>query len=291
MRIGFVRCIVVLALASLGGVPASAQSIDLGRGRLDVQVPASYTIDDATPLVILLHGYGSSGARQNAYMKFGELVDSHGFLLVYPDGSQEDSDRRRRFWNASRACCNFTGSTIDDSGYVRAIIDEMKSLFNVDEDRVYLIGHSNGGFMSFRAAHEHSDVIAAIASLAGAAATEDRGPLPNPVHILQIHGTADETILFDGGEIGESDYPSAVETVERWAAYNGCATSGTRESSKIDLVTEVDGPDTVVTRYERGCQAGGSAELWTIEGGSHSPPFAEGFARHVVEWFMAHPKS
>lgn len=283
--------VALLLLVPGPGATASAQSIDLGRGRLDVTVPASYTIDEPMPLVVLLHGYGSSGERQNAYMKFGELVDSHGFLLVYPDGSREDSEDRRRFWNGSRACCNFTGSTIDDSGYVRAIIDEMSSLFNVDPARIYLIGHSNGGFMSFRAAHEHAETIAAIASLAGAAATVDRGPLSSPVHVLQIHGTADETILYDGGEIGRSTYPSAVESVERWAAYNGCAATGVVAPERIDLVTEVDGDDTVITRYENGCQAGGSAELWTIEGGSHSPPFSDHFARHVVEWFMAHPKS
>lgn len=282
----------LLAAICMGiSAPAAAQSIDLGRGRLDVKVPTSYAVDDPTPLVVLLHGYGSSGARQESYMKFGALVDSHDFLLVHPDGLEERSDRGARFWNASRACCNFASSTIDDSGYVLAIIEEMQSLFNVDASRVYLVGHSNGGFMSFRAAHEHSGTIAAIASLAGAAASVDRGALGNPVHILQIHGTADETILYDGGEIQDFDYPGASETVERWARYNGCRAEGVVLGRKLDLVSEVAGAETTATRHSTGCRAGGSAELWTIEGGSHTPRLSDSFAQHVVEWLLAHPKS
>lgn len=283
--------LLLIALCMGLAVPSSAQSIDLGRGRLDVKVPASYTVDDPTPLVVLLHGYGASGERQDSYMKFSAVVDSHDFLLVHPNGTEERSERGARFWNASRACCNFTGSTIDDSGYVRAIIEEMESLFNVDARRVYLIGHSNGGFMSFRAAHEHSGTIAAIASLAGAAASVDRGALGNPVHILQIHGTADETILYDGGEIQDFEYPGASETVERWAQYNGCSTEGVVLGQKLDLDREIPGAETTATRYSSGCSAGGSAELWTIDGGPHTPPLSDDFAKHVVEWLLAHPKS
>jgi polyhydroxybutyrate depolymerase len=279
-----------IALFCAVSSPAVAQSIDLGRGRLDVKVPASYTVDDPTPLMVLLRGYGSSGARHESYMKFGALVDSHDFLLVYPDGTEERSDRGARFWNASRACCNFASSTVDDSGYVMAIIDEMRSLFNVDANRVYLIGHSNGGFMSFRAAHEHSGTIAAIASLAGAAASVERGALGSPVHILQIHGTADETILYDGGEIQDFEYPGAFETVERWARYNGCRAEGIVLGQKLDLVSEVAGAETTATRYSTGCRAGGSAELWTIEGGAHTPRLSDSFAQHVVEWLLDHPK-
>lgn len=284
-------CQLLVALSVGFGGPVSAQSIDLGRGELPVQVPASYSTDAPAPLVVLLHGYGSSGERQESYMKFGELVDSHGFLLVHPDGTEQTTGRNPRFWNASRACCNFAGSTVDDSAYVLAIIDEMKSLFNVDPDRVYLIGHSNGGFMSYRAAHEHSGTIAAIASLAGAASTDDRAPPPNPVHVLQIHGTDDETIAFDGGDIADTTYPSAIETVERWAGYNGCSVDGTVHDRELDLDREIAGRETTVTQYSEGCRSGGSSELWTIDGGSHVPSISETFSRNVVEWLLAHPKS
>lgn len=87
----------------------------------------------------------------------------------------------------------------------------------MDDSRVYVIGHSNGGFMSYRMAYEHSDAVAAIVSLAGANHADQRDPPPYPVHVLQIHGTDDTTILYRGGEINENRYPSAMASVSRWA--------------------------------------------------------------------------
>ena len=191
----------LVALMAIGAGAVSAQTVDAGRGELALRVPSDYSQDTPTPLVVLLHGYGSSGVRQESYMKFGKLVDSHGFLLVRPDGTQESTEEGRRFWNASKACCNFEGSTIDDSAYVLSVIEAVRSRYTVDPKRVYLIGHSNGGFMSYRAAHDHSDRIAAIASLAGAASTDDLPAPLHPVHILQIHGTDDATIAYAGSEI------------------------------------------------------------------------------------------
>tara|TARA_E500000178_G_C16970361_1_gene730632 strand:+ start:1322 stop:1555 length:234 start_codon:yes stop_codon:yes gene_type:complete len=77
--------------------------------------------------------------------------------------------------------------------------------------------------MSFRMAYEHSDAVAAIASLAGANHMDQREAPENPVHILQIHGTNDETIGYQGGDIQDNRYPSALQSVRRWANYNGCS--------------------------------------------------------------------
>ena len=283
-------CTVCLVVILTAAGNASAQSIDLGRGELPLRVPAGYDSDTPIPLVVLLHGYGSSGARQDAYLKFGELVDSHGFLLVHPDGTEQPSGRNPRFWNASKACCNFGGSTVDDSAYVLSIINTIKSEYSIDPKRVYLIGHSNGGLMSYRAAHDHSDTIAALASLAGAASSDDRPAPPNPVHVLQIHGTDDSTIAYAGDEIQGTTYPGAVETAERWAAYNGCAVEGMVQDQKLDLEDEIAGRETTVTRYAKGCTVGGSSELWTIAGGSHVPSVSDSFGTHVIEWLLAHPK-
>jgi polyhydroxybutyrate depolymerase len=282
--------LLIALLIGFGGT-ASAQTIDLGRGELPVQVPASYSADVPAPLVVLLHGYGSNGARMESYMKFGELVDSRGFLLVSPDGTEQATGRHPRFWNASGACCNFAGSDVDDSAYVLAIIGEMKSRFNVDSSRVYLVGHSNGGFMSYRAAHDHSATIAAIASLAGAASSDDLPAPPSPVHILQIHGTDDETIAFNGANIQDASYPGAIETVERWAGYNGCNVEGIAQDRKLDLDSGIAGDETTVTQYSDGCKAGGSSELWTIRGGAHVPELSRAFSKNVLDWLLAHPKS
>ncbi|MFM1896861.1 MAG: hypothetical protein RLZZ385_1935 [Pseudomonadota bacterium] len=276
-------------ICSWGPALAAAQSIDAGRGELPLTVPATYNPATPAPLIVLLHGYGSSGARQDGYMQFSALADHYGFLFVAPDGRVENGGEQRRFWNASEACCNFYGSEEDDAAYVLAIINTVKNQYSVDANRVYLIGHSNGGFMSYRTAHEHADVIAAIASIAGAEATVPRPAPAVPVHVLQIHGTNDGTIDYEGADIRGNPYPGAVETVERWATYNGCEVSG-HQVAMLDLEDSLPGLDSTVVRYDRGCRAGGSSELWTIINGPHVPAVSDSFSRNVVDWLMAHPK-
>jgi polyhydroxybutyrate depolymerase len=138
-------------------------------------------------------------------------------------------------------------------------------------------------------AYEHSDVIAAVISLAGANHLERRDPPPSAVHVLQIHGTDDETIGFQGGEIQENRYPGARGTVERWADYNGCRRPGVAREMR-DLDASLPGYETGVLKFVAGCKRGGSAELWTISGGTHTPPVSETYGAQLVEWLLAHPK-
>ena len=267
---------------------ASAQTIDAGRGALPVFVPSTYDGDAATPLIVLLHGYTSSGEGQNAYFGLSGLVDRYGFIMVAPDGTKETEGDKQRFWNASTACCDLFDSKVDDSAYIATLIDRVKSAYAVDDKRVYLIGHSNGGFMSYRMAHDRSGTIAAIASLAGLDQT-DRPVPPNPLHVLQIHGTADTAVAYGAGEFLGAESSGARASVEQWAAYNGCDAAG-QDSGTFDLDAGLEGAETDVTRYTSGCRAGGSAELWTINEGGHVPVLSEHFMSLVVEWLMGHPK-
>ena len=56
-------------------------------------------------------------------MKFLPLVDQEGFIYLYPDGTRDPL--YYRFWNATDACCDFDDSQVDDSGYLRALINEL----------------------------------------------------------------------------------------------------------------------------------------------------------------------
>lgn len=284
------RTLIALTALVLFSASVSAQSIDLGRGKLPVTMPANYDAGTPAPLIILLHAYTSSGLGQNIYMGFSAFADKYGFLLVAPNGDKEAGGDENRFWNASSACCDFFQSKVDDSAYVLEIIQTAKADYNIDPNRVYLIGHSNGGFMSYRAAYDHSETIAAIASLAGASHVDMRSAPENPVHILQIHGTSDGTIAYDGAEIGGNAYPSARETVTQWAKYNGCEVQSAEREPR-DLVANLEGHESLVEVFNQGCKAGGSSELWTIADGPHAPSFSDTFAEQVVEWLLAHPKN
>jgi polyhydroxybutyrate depolymerase len=282
----------LLNLSLLVGLAATAnaQSVNLGRGELPLTVPQNYNAQTPTPLIVLLHGYTSSGAQQDSYMGFSKLAEKYGYLFIAPDGDKEPGGDENRFWNASPACCDFFSTEVDDSGYVLSIINSIKADFNVDSNRVYLIGHSNGGFLSYRAAYDHSDTIAAIASLAGASHIDEKSAPANPVHILQIHGTADGTIAYEGFQIQGNKYPGALDSVTTWAAYNGCSTEGdARELRDLDAV--IEGHESSALSFKKGCQVGGSSELWTIAEGSHVPPLSPTFSEQVVEWLYAHPKT
>ena len=285
----FERIASALILAVLATSPAIAQTADAGRGEVALTVPEGYDPDVPTPLIVTLHGYSGNGEGHDRSWGISALADEYNVLTIAPDGEQEPGGNRNRYWNASDACCNFYGTETDDSGYIRGLIDEIKAAYNVDPGRVYVIGHSNGGFMSYRMAYEHSDVVAAIVSLAGASHADQRDPPPHPVHVLQIHGTDDATIAYRGGELRENRYPGAIRSVMRWAGYNGCDMS--RNSREMrDLDASLPGHETGVMKFNTGCRDGGSAELWTISDGSHGPVYSESWAAQIVEWLLAHPK-
>ena len=283
-----VRTLFVLGIAIFYSAVTFAQAINLGRGELPLTVPSSYNAATATPLIVLLHGYGSSGFAQDAYMGFSRLADQYGFIFVAPDGTVDLGGRR--FWNATPACCNFFNSTVNDSGYIASIIAEIKTRYNIDARRVYLIGHSNGGFMSYQTAYLHSDKIAAIVSFAGASHNEARAAPSRPVHVLQIHGSIDSTILYNGGSKAGNSYPGALQSTSVWRGYNGCSGVGKTGAAR-DLVSNLAGNETLTQSFQSGCKTGGSSELWTMNLASHIPTLATTFAAQIVEWLYAHPKS
>lgn len=285
------KALFLIAAGVLALLPAlaPAQTIDAGRGELPVTVPGGHTADEPSPLIVLLHGYTSNGPRVDAYMGLSEVADEYGFLLVAPEGMREPADEENPYWNASDACCNFYDTGIDDVGYLMSVISRMREEYNIDDRRIYLIGHSNGGFMSYRMAYEHSDTIAAIVSLAGASHADRRDAPEHPVSVLQIHGTADGTIAYQGGEIRENRYPGAMGSVRQWAAYNGCTSRG-RARERRDLDASLPGHETGVLTFDVGCRAGGAVELWTITAGAHSPTVSDSYAAQLVEWLYDHPK-
>ena len=144
--------------------------------------------------------------------------------------------------------------------------------------------------MSYRMACEHADKIAAIASLAGATfADVDRCQPSEPVNVLQIHGTADSVIGYEGGDILGNEFPSAPTTVATWASYNGCDPTLQSDETRLDLEANLPDTDTTVAGFAD-CPAGGDVELWTIEDGAHSPLLSATFTEQVIDFLLAHPK-
>ena len=244
-----------------------------------VYLPEAWDGCSKWPLIVLLHGYTASGALQNFYLGLSKRVNSHGFVLLVPEGTKSLSGKL--FWNATNACCDFDGQNIDDVGYLRGLITAATASLAVDPERVYLIGHSNGGFMGYRMACEAADLVAGVASIAGAVTATEADCAPTrPVNVLQIHGTKDATVPYGGTKY----YPAATAALERWAGLNGCQAAP--ELPNVDYDLSVDGPETS-REHRGGGKEGTQADLWTMTGSSHIPGFNDGFKDAMVETVLA----
>jgi polyhydroxybutyrate depolymerase len=249
-----------------------------------LDVPATYDHGEPTPLVILLHGFGANGFTQSRVFGYDELFTEHNVLFAAPDGTVNSDGEQ--FWNATEWCCG-AASGVDDSSYLIGLVDEISAVWNVDPKRVFFAGHSNGGFMSYRLACDHADKIAGIVSLAGATHLDADDCNPSePVSVLQIHGDLDDTVQYLGVEDG---YPSALESAQQWARFDACADTRSADAALIDIVTDIDGAETVVERFD-GCPAGLAVDLWTIEGGGHIPSLSDEFRTQTWAWMEAHAK-
>jgi polyhydroxybutyrate depolymerase len=268
---------------------AETIQVDVDKRPFALHIPASYHKGTSVPLVILLHGYTASGDGQEQYMKFTPESDKRGFLYAYPDGTIDPMNNR--FWNATDACCDLYGSKVDDSTYIADIIKGLERDYSVDSSRVYLVGHSNGAFMNYRMACDHADLITAIAPLNGAMWLDTSKCKPaNPVSVLDIRSTADETINYAGGAIIGHKYPSAAVTEADWIAFDHCGKTATA-GKPIDLDSNLPGAETTVKTYASGCAGGSTVEVWTIKGGSHIPVFNDTFAASVMDVLLSHSKA
>ncbi|WP_187276610.1 alpha/beta hydrolase family esterase [Parahaliea maris] len=275
--------------------------LEIGAERpAQVLIPSNYDPGTRYPLIVTLHGYGAFGSLQSSYLGLDARVDSAQYVLVSPDGTENRNGTR--FWNGTPACCAAAAaaedgsgedySQIDDVGYIRSLIEEAAATYSIDPSRVALFGHSNGGFLALRLGCEASDLVTSIVSLAGSTFAQESAcaPAAKPVSLLAVHGTADDTILYDGGEILGEAYPSAQETARRFAVLAGCDGDNPGDGGSVDVVGNLSGAETRVQAWPD-CPAGVEVELWTIADGPHIPgPWVPAALDSFVDWLIGHPR-
>jgi polyhydroxybutyrate depolymerase len=276
------RLIAAFALVLASVVPADAAHTYIVGGDRPVTVNLPDTLSNPAPLLILLHSASTSGAHQENYMRLGPGAKKNGLIFIAPDGTVNPEGKR--FWNASKSCCNKYKQQVDDVAYINSLIDEISAKTPVDPKRIYLIGHSNGAFMSFTFACKTSKV-AAIVAIAGAMDTESDCKHSSPFSLLNIHGTADKTIKIDGGVLNNAPYTSAKSTVTKVALLNKCSTP---EISKKDFEPTIKGSETTVFTYT--CQTQTHLQYWKIAKGSHSPKLPADFAEQVISFLLKQSK-
>lgn len=268
----------VASLLLILNSPAHGSNNYIVGGARPVTVNLPDQLANPAPLLILLHSASTSGAHQENYMKLGPVAKANGIIYIAPDGTKNPEGKR--FWNASKSCCNKYNQTVDDVAYINSLINEIDKKTPVDPKRIYLIGHSNGAFMAYTFACQ-TKKIAAIVAIAGAIDSKDECNQSQPVSLLDIHGTLDKTIKINGGLMNSFAYTSAATTVNKFATLNKCSNP---VKAKKDFEPTIKGAETAILNYS--CETHTHLQFWKIAGGSHSPKLPNDFAEMVVAFLM-----
>lgn len=236
------------------------------------------------PLIVVLHGGGGRGRQIDRHTGLTQAATARGFALVYPDGIDRQWNDGRGDWHSQDHA-----ATVDDVGFLAALIADLGARGVIDPARVFVMGVSNGGMMTYRMVCERAELfrgaVAVVANL-----PKDMAPVcspSQPVPLMVLNGTADPLMPYDGGEIAvfgrsRGTVISTEATLERFALANGC-------DGREALPVEDPAPDDEVTPEHdvfTGCAA--DLELWRYVGGGHGWPGAGQYRTERLVGIVAH---
>ena len=250
--------------------------------RYNLYVPNSLDPTAPSPLLLALHGGGGHAKSIEVLSRnrVNVLAERAGMIVAYPEGiGKHWNDGRLLDYEAHRR-------DIDDFGFLVSLIEYLFEEHNVDRDRVYLLGVSNGALMSFRLACERADLITAMAPVIGGLAERVAAKCQpsRPVPLLMINGDADPLVPWDETEVrfGRKSLGrrlSVPGTRDFWARVNGCTGPST-----IEHLPDREPDDGTSIRIEtmNSCDAGKEVTLIAVEGGGHTWPGGSQYAPGAV---------
>jgi len=201
------------------------------RWRYDLHIPAQYNPNTRIPLIITLHGNRGNGRYYLNKAFWKEKANEAGFIVVAPYGQPVVPwmPRKSRVWNASLRPSN-PRSQIDDVQFFRVLLNKLQSSLNIDSNRIYVVGHSNGGEMAFLLGRELSKQLTAIAAVGSIPRTGSSFLKPistPPISTLYITGTQDPLVPLAGGKVllpsgQERNIPPLMKFLGYWANAMDC---------------------------------------------------------------------
>ena len=213
-------------------------------------VPQNHDGSSRLPLMLNFHGFGGQAGDYMSYTNMSSIADSENFILVYPQGTNLDGYSH---WNADLNGDD-NKSDVDDLGFIEALVNKLYSENLIDLKRVYAVGYSNGGMMSYALACYKSNLIAAIGSVSGYMIQNECTP-SHPIPLIKLHGTTD---YYDGG----ADYNSVESVLDFWINFNNTNTD--------PIINNINDNGTSITsyKYENG-NNNVSVEHYKIIDGGH----------------------
>ncbi len=245
-----------LLLAQKPGTEERTLEVDGAARQYLLVIPRGFVKNDKAPvpLVVMLHGRTSNGkAAASSYYGWSKLADKEGFVAVFPTALGQPTS-----WQPAMG-----GRATADTKFLVQLIDALVAELQLDKNRVFMTGHSSGGFMSYSFATVHADKVAAIGPVAGLLIGREQPKLP--VAVISFHGMADDIVAYDAEHGKKATYrgmPSALESAAVFAKSNGGVEVKRTElhDGKVHLDTWADG------------KAGTSVQLYSLEGWGHGWP-------------------
>lgn len=216
--------------------------------------PLSLDRSRPAPLVLVMAGVGNTGQDMVTATEFDRMADTGEFIVAYPEGVNET-------WNAGYCCLGRATSGPDDVAFLTRVIDDVQATSSVDAGRVFAVGFSAGAMMAHKLGCDLAGRIAGVGSVSGAMVLDECRP-SRPVSVIEIHGTADGLVPYEGGRTaGGATQPSPPtrEVVKRWAELDGCQPTPATATEGV-----------LTTSTWTGCREGTSVKFITIDGGGHT---------------------
>lgn len=230
-----------------------------------VYVPASYDASNPAPLVLNLHGRLSNAASQAYMSDFNSIAEREGIIVLYPNGIDTE-------WNYLRGIFDVNVDNHSDEAFIRNLINDLHHDLNIDRNRMYVTGLSNGGFMTQRLACTMQDEFTAFASVAATApyAIDQLCEDANPVPLMYIHGTADSIVRWNGNVVQDADgtsfyisYPMQ-DSFNFWGIHNQC--TGEAENEILPVVDEETQTEILTLTN---CAENTTTIIYVVHGGGH----------------------
>ncbi len=266
--------LVTMLVTACNSIRAQERDIDRGKainsdeiGQLSDQgqsrtyylyTPKSYNPSRPMPLVLVFHGHGGSGRSIADVTRFNALAEQKGFIVVYPDGINQE-------WSLRGG----SQKKVDDVSFVTALLGHLKQIRNIDSHRIYATGFSKGAILAQDLACELPDKIAAFASVAGTLPVRVK---PNcrpqtPVSMLMINGTNDLAVHYQGDAKGQRGAGISIpETINFWRSRDRCTSSA--QEKQLPDPNPSDRFKVKVSRYS-GCSGGSEVTLMAVVDGGH----------------------
>jgi polyhydroxybutyrate depolymerase len=240
--------LVILLTLTVGTIYAQVSLEE--RGYM-VYIPSTYIDDQSLPLVITLHGYGDTGAAYAHGTAWTDTAEEYGFVVGFLNGYQRE-------WNSSPGGIH----NEDDTAAILNFIEFIAAEVNINRDRIYLVGFSNGGAMAYRALCETGDTFAAVAVVSGLMWRGLDCDEDAEASLLVIHGTADTVLPFMGSQ---NNY-SSPEAIAYWSQANHCRDKNVREYDEAYTGLQI--------QFYQQCNDGNLVMLYAIPGLGHTWPGA-----------------